>query len=114
MLSRSPCALPSSTFGAFQPHPIYLARRIHIRKGQTNALQLNHIEIPAEEPVLKDAPVGDIDALALVRDDNDRPAQRHVAPEVDVAGHGEMVELDDLGDLLEPLLELLNLKTPKY
>ena len=56
------------------------------------------------------AAVGDVDALALVRDDDHRPAQRHVAPEVHVTGHREMVELEDLGDLLEPLLELLDLK----
>jgi len=40
---------------------------------------------------------------------NDSPTQCNVAAKVHVAGHRQMVELDDLRDLLEPLLELLDL-----
>ena len=40
---------------------------------------------------------------------DDGASESDVATEVDVAGNGEMVELDDLGDLLEALLELLDL-----
>ena len=69
----------------------------------------DHVEVTREQPVLEDAAVGDVDALALVRDDDDCPAEGNVATKVDVAGDRQMVELDDLGDLLEALLELRNL-----
>lgn len=69
----------------------------------------DHVEVTREQPVLEHTAVGDVDPLALVRDDDHRPAQGDVAAKVHVAGDGQMVELDDLGDLLEPLLELLDL-----
>lgn len=40
---------------------------------------------------------------------DDGTTKGDIAAEVDVASHSQMVELNDLGDLLEPLLELLNL-----
>ena len=49
----------------------------------------------------------------LIRTDDGAP-QGDVAAKVDVAGDGEMVELDDLGDLLEALLELLDLLWWRY
>ena len=79
--------------------------RRRYKRGATH----NHVEVTREQPVLEHTAVGDVDALALVRDNDDRAAQGDVAPEVHVAGDGEMVELNDLGDLLEALLELLDL-----
>lgn len=40
---------------------------------------------------------------------DDGATQSNIAAKVNVTGDSEMVELDDLGDLLETLLELLNL-----
>ena len=37
------------------------------------------------------------------------PTESHVPPKVHIPRHRQMVELDDLGDLLEPLLELRDL-----
>ena len=69
-----------------------------------------HGQIARKEPVLEDTSIGNVDALALVRHHDHRPAQRHVPPKVHVAGHREVIQLDDLGDLLKPLLELLDLQ----
>ena len=69
----------------------------------------NEVEVTGHQPVLEDTAVGDIDPLALVRDDDDGTTESDVAAEVDVASDSQVVELDDLGDLLEALLELLNL-----
>ena len=69
----------------------------------------DHVEVTREQPVLEHTAVGDVDALSLVRNDDDGPAQRHVATKVDIARHRQVVELQDLGDLLEALLELRNL-----
>ncbi|KAJ2967831.1 hypothetical protein NUW54_g13394 [Trametes sanguinea] len=69
----------------------------------------DHVEVTREQPVLEHTSIGDINSLALVRHDDDRSPQRHIAAEVDIARHRQVVELDDLGDLLEPLLELLDL-----
>ena len=72
-----------------------------------------HSEIACKQAVLKDASVGYIDALTLVRDDDNRPAQGNVLPKVNITSNSQVVKLDDLGYLLEPLLELLNLKKSK-
>jgi hypothetical protein len=40
---------------------------------------------------------------------DDRTTKRNVTPKVDIAGHCQMVELDDLWNLLETFLELLDL-----
>ena len=44
---------------------------------------------------------------------DDSAAQRHVASKVDIASDSQMVKFQDLGDLLEALLELLDLKQHK-
>lgn len=43
---------------------------------------------------------------------DDGATQSNVAAKVDITGDSEMVKLNDLGDLLEALLELLDLQTP--
>jgi hypothetical protein len=69
-----------------------------------------HSQITRKEAVLEDTPIGNVDALALVRHDDHRPTQRHVSPKINVSGHRQVIQLDNLGDLLEPLLELLDLQ----
>ena len=59
--------------------------------------------------VLQNATVRNINPLALVGDYNNRSPQRDIPSKVDISSDRKMVELDDLGDLLEPLLELLDL-----
>ena len=59
--------------------------------------------------VLENASVGDVDALALVRDDNDGTTEGDVAAKVNVTSDSQVIKLDNLGDLLEALLELLDL-----
>lgn len=44
---------------------------------------------------------------------DDGSPEGHITAEVNVAGDSKMVELDNLGDLLEALLELLDLQTPR-
>ncbi len=68
-----------------------------------------HGQIPREKPVLQNAPVVDVDALALIRHNDHRPTQRHVSSEIHISRHGQVVQLNDLRNLLEPLLELLDL-----
>ena len=70
----------------------------------------DHVEVTREQPVLEDAAVGDVDALALVGDDDDGAAEGDVPAEVDVARDGQMIELEDLRNLLEALLEVLDLQ----
>ena len=71
----------------------------------------DHVQVTRQEPVLEDTPNGNVDALALVRHHNHRPAQRHVSPKVNISGDRQMIQLDNLGHLLEPLLELLDLNS---
>jgi hypothetical protein len=86
-----------------------------VQSGQVNSESksvqdtYDHVQVTRQEPVLEDTPIGNVDALALVRHDDHRPTQRHVSPKVNVSGHRQMIELEDLGHLLEPLLELLDL-----
>ena len=44
---------------------------------------------------------------------DDGAAQGHVAPKVNITSDSQMVELENLRDLLEPLLELGNLQKQK-
>ena len=78
--------------------------------SDTHANTYRHGQITRKEAVLEDASIGNVDALALVRHDNHRPTQRHVSPKVNVSGHRQVIQLDNLRDLLEPLLELLDLQ----
>lgn len=71
----------------------------------------DHVQVTRQETILEDTPIGNIDALALVRHHNHSPTQGHVSTEVDVPSYRQMVQLEDLGDLLEPLLELLDLNS---
>lgn len=52
--------------------------------------------------VLEDGAVGQVDPAALVRDDDDRPAQRDVAPEPHVARHRQVVQLEHVRHRAEP------------
>jgi len=78
-------------------------------QGINDILQFNHVQIPAEQTILQDAAIRDINSLTFVGDNDDSAAQSDITPKVHVAGHCQVVQLDDLGDLLEALLELLNL-----
>ena len=71
----------------------------------------DHVQVTRQESVLKDTPIRNVDALALVRYHDHRPAQRHVSPKVNISGHRQMIQLDNLGHLLEPFLELLDLNS---
>ena len=74
-----------------------------------NSHTYNHVEVTREQPVLEDAPIGNIDTLTLVGDDDDSTAQGDVPAKVDVPSDRQVVELENLRNLLEALLELLNL-----
>lgn len=69
----------------------------------------DHVKISRQQPVFKDAPIRDIDPLSLIRNDDDSSAKSDVTPKVNVTSYRQMIKLENLGDLLEPLLELLNL-----
>jgi hypothetical protein len=69
-----------------------------------------HGQIAREKPVLQNAPVGDVDALALICHDDHCSTERHVSPEIHVSRHRQVVQLKNLRNLLEPLLELLDLR----
>ena len=73
--------------------------------GQT----YDHVEVTREQPVLEDAAIRDINALTLVCNDDDSPAQGDVTTEVHISSDGQVVKFQNLGDLLESLLELLDL-----
>ena len=87
----------------------------HQKKGKppsnsdTHASTHRHSQITRKEAVLEDTSIRNVDALALVRHDDHGPAQCYVSPKVNVSSHRQVIQLDDLGDLLEPLLELLDL-----
>ena len=69
-----------------------------------------HGQIAREKPVLQNAPVGDVDALSLIRHHDHRSTQRHVSSEIHISRHGQVVQLNDFWNFLEPLLELLDLR----
>jgi hypothetical protein len=93
-------------------------RKWGLQRGQVNCESksardtYDHVQVTRQEPVLEDTPIGNVDALALVGYHDHRPTQRHVSPKVNVSGHRQMIELEDLRHLLEPLLELLDLISP--
>jgi len=70
---------------------------------------INNRYIPADQLVLQDAAVREVDPVALVGDDDDGAAEGDALPEPDVARDGEVVEFEDVRDALEPLLEVANL-----
>lgn len=45
----------------------------------------------------------------MIAPTDDSATQSDIAAKVDIASHCQVIELDDLRDLLEPLLELLDL-----
>jgi hypothetical protein len=61
------------------------------------------------QTVLQNTSVRDIDPLALIGNNDDSPPQRDIPSKVDISSDRKMVEFNDLGDLFEPLLELLDL-----
>lgn len=69
----------------------------------------DHVEVTREQPVLEDAAIRDINALALIRHNDDSPAQGDITAEVHISSDGQVIKLQNLGDLLESLLELLDL-----
>lgn len=58
------------------------------------------------DDVLEDGSRGNINGASLRSDDDDSSLERDAAAEVDRAGDGEMVELEDLGDAGDVLLEV--------
>ncbi|KFY19362.1 hypothetical protein V491_04478 [Pseudogymnoascus sp. VKM F-3775] len=58
------------------------------------------------DDVLEDGSRWDVDGASLRSDDDDSSLERDAAAEVDRAGDGEMVELEDLGDTGDVLLEV--------
>jgi len=88
---------------------VFKVHAASVFEGISAISQFDHVQIAAQQPIFQDTAIGDIDSLTFVGDDDDGAAEGDVAPKVDVAGHCQVVQLDDLGDLLETLLELLNL-----
>ena len=82
-------------------------RIVHRDDGQDNAY--DQVEVTREQPVLEHTAIGDVDALTLVRDDDNCSTQCDVATEIHIASDCQVVELDDGRDLLEALLELRDL-----
>lgn len=67
-----------------------------------------------QRTVLQDTTIRNVDPLSLVGNNDNGSPQRHVTSKVDIACHRQMVQLENLGNLLEPLLELLDLRKHRY
>lgn len=84
---------------AFNCHP-------ELRLATDLVVQNSHVA--GDDLVLEDRAWRDVDSVSVVGDDDDGAAQRDAAPESDVAGHRQMVELDDVGNIRESAEELLH------
>ena len=67
-------------------------------------------EISGNDLVLEDCSGRDVDSVAGVGDDDDGASERDAAAEHDVAGDGQVVQLQDVRDGSEPLQELGHLE----
>ena len=66
-------------------------------------------EVARYDLVLEHGARRDVDLLALVGDDDHFAAEGDVPAEGHVAGHGEVVEVHEVGDAAQALKELANL-----
>jgi len=69
----------------------------------------DHVQISREQSILEDASIRNIDPLTFIGDNDDSSTKGDVASKVNISGNRQVVKLENLGDLLEPLLELLDL-----
>jgi len=65
-------------------------------------------EVAGHNLVLDHGALRNVDPIPVVGDDDHRALQHHVLAEGHVPRHGQMVQLYDLGDVAEPLQELLD------
>src|SRR5690242_9300430 len=72
-------------------------------------LMLQQAQAALNHHVLQDRARGDIDGAALGGHDDDGALERDATAQVDSAGNGQVVELEDLGDRGNALLEVGNL-----
>jgi hypothetical protein len=81
----------------------------HLYNPKTSSglrLMIQDAEVTRDELVLQDGSVRDGDLVALVGDDDDGASKGDVLSEPNVAVDGDVVGLEDVGDRLEPLLEV--------
>lgn len=64
-------------------------------------------QVASDELVLERGAVGDHDLVALGGDNDARSGQADALAEVDIARDSQVVQLGNVGDRLEPLLEVL-------
>merc|ERR1719471_533848 len=67
-----------------------------------NMLMVQNSQIAGHDLVLQHGPGGDVDPVPVVGDDDHRPPQTDSSPEGDVPRHGEVVQLQHVGDGPEP------------
>lgn len=63
-------------------------------------------QVTRNQLVLQDTALGDLDLVALVGNNDDGTPESNVPAKHDITLDGQVIELDHLGDALEPLLEL--------
>ena len=70
---------------------------------------VENAQVARDDLVLEHRARRDIDARAVVGDDDDRALQRHLLADRDVARDRQVVELQEIGDALEALRVIINL-----
>ena len=65
-------------------------------------LMVQNSQISRHDLVLQDGSSGDIDPVPVVGDDDDRSPEADTLPEGDITRHGEVVQLQHVGDRPEP------------
>ena len=77
-------------------------------------MSVKHSECSGDDGVLEDGAVGNVDDVIGVGGDQDPSAQRDVLAKVHVARHGQVVEADQVGHVLQAPGELLYLKQIRW
>ena len=77
-------------------------------------MSVKHSQGPGDDGVLEDGAVGNVDDVIGVGGDQDPSAQRDVLAKVHVARHGQVVEADQVGHVLQAPGELLYLKQIRW
>eukprot|EP00041_Stephanoeca_diplocostata_P008568 m.126736 g.126736 ORF g.126736 m.126736 type:complete len:121 (+) comp17387_c0_seq1:1494-1856(+) len=67
-------------------------------RGCSCGLVIQNAKIARDDFVLQEGVGWDVNPFALVRNDDDRAFQCHVAPEVDVTTNREVIKLEKFGD----------------
>ena len=72
-------------------------------------LMVENPEVTRDNLVFKDSAVRDVDLVPMVGNDDNCAFEDNTLPEVDVSRHGQVVELQNVGDGGEPLAKVTHL-----